>query len=174
MREIFARPVLPDESQDDYDALKAVLLAELKPRSPYAELLADQLVELEWDLRRHRRLRDALLRAEFRHQAAVALDQQSSDLFMSFGPNTAARELAVGLVGTDTAKQQAALTELEEVGASPAEIMAKAYQKLARDLEPHERHIAEIEIRRRRLREDFDRVNTSPVQPIEEAQLVET
>ena len=61
---------------------------------------------------------------------------------------------------------------LEVAQITPSEILAKAYKDLARPLELHERHIAEIEVRRRKLRDDYDRLKTSRALPVEEAEVV--
>ena len=61
---------------------------------------------------------------------------------------------------------------LEVAEITPSEILAKAYSELASSLDLHERHIAEIEVPRRKLRDDCDRLKTTRALPVEEAELV--
>ncbi|OSQ44330.1 hypothetical protein MGEO_19145 [Marivita geojedonensis] len=65
------------------------------------------------------------------------------------------------------------MTALSEREVAPEEIVAKAYKALAKHLEVHERQIADIEARRRRLRDDFDRVKSVRVRQVEDAEVLE-
>jgi len=169
LRDIFSPNLLPDESAESYEALRAALFSDLSPEAPYEHLLADQLVALEWDVLRHRRLRDSLLRAEFREQAVGVFYEGSVGRVNDAYSATGSRNSAAQLVSRDPGTRETALSELSARQITPEEIMAKACQAIARDLEPHDNQIAEIEARRRRLREDYDRVKASRARPIDDA-----
>ena len=54
-----AEHLLPGESAADKGQLRAALLAEFAPKTALEARLADDLVEYEWEILRHRSLRDA-------------------------------------------------------------------------------------------------------------------
>ncbi|WP_339037578.1 hypothetical protein WHZ78_07470 [Bradyrhizobium symbiodeficiens] len=58
--------LLPGESREQYDALQRIVLGDIAPRSPIECLLAFDVAELSWEIRRS--LRHKLLDA-FRHRA---------------------------------------------------------------------------------------------------------
>ena len=173
LEDILSPQLLPDESADSYEALRAALFADLAPVTASEHLLADQLVALEWETLRHRRLFASLLTAEFRRQAVDVFEPRSGSLISSDFRSGGAKELARALVSQDGGRRETALAALAEREITAEEIMAKAYQALARDLEPHERHIAESEVRRRRLREDYDRLKAANARRIQDAEDVD-
>ena len=61
--------LLPDEDPETHAALRDAILLDLTPGTPYERILAEQLVTLEWEALRHRRMRDSLLLAEYRDQS---------------------------------------------------------------------------------------------------------
>ena len=68
-----AEHLLPGESAADKGQLRAALLAEFAPKTALEARLADDLVEYEWEILRHRSLRDAACRGEFRAIASNVL-----------------------------------------------------------------------------------------------------
>ncbi|MBR0995470.1 hypothetical protein JQ580_32635 [Bradyrhizobium japonicum] len=60
--------LLPGESREQYDALQSIVLGDIAPRSAIECLLAFDVAELSWEIRRYRSLRHKLLKA-FRHRA---------------------------------------------------------------------------------------------------------
>ena len=123
---------------------------------------------------RHRRLRDSLIMAEYRDQSVGVFQEGKVGRIGEFfpGPTQSAKDMAYNLVSTNKDRRTKAMQALEDAQITPSEIVAKAYKALARDLQPHERHIAEIEGRRRKLRDDFDRLKSARARPIDEAELV--
>jgi hypothetical protein len=173
LQEICAPHILPDERAETFDALRQALFSDLAPATPYEHLLAEQLVALEWEALRHRRMRDSLLRAKCRELAVTAFDNREPHPILGFGltePDEEARHRAFDLVSQDPHRREAALAELSEREITVEELMAGAYQRLAKDLEPHERQIAEIESRRRKLREDYDGLRAKRAVPVEDAE----
>ena len=164
--------LLPDEDPETHRALRDALFLNLLPGTPYERILAEQLVTLEWEALRHRRLRDSLLMAEFRDQSMGVFQEGDVGRISSYRRNERAKDMAFNLVSTDKNLRTEAMQALEVAQITPSEILAKAYKALARPLETHERHIAEIEVRRRKLRDDYDRLKTTRALPVEEAELV--
>ena len=64
-----SRYLLPDEDLDEFTRFSDAILKELTPVGVYQLHLATNLVQIEWDILRHRRLVAAVLRTEFRRQA---------------------------------------------------------------------------------------------------------
>lgn len=173
LKDICAPHILPDESKDDFDDLRLSLLGDLAPKTAYQSLVAEQLVQLEWDLLRFRRLRDSLLKSEFVELAMGVFQEKKIDKILIGTPQKDAIEPARDLVSSDPVRRQSALEKLSETGIQPQEIMARAYQALAKDLEPFERQIAETEPRRSKLREMYDRLQDSSALAIDEADEIE-
>ena len=142
------------------------------PGTPYERILAEQLVTLEWEALRHRRLRDSLLMAEFRDQSMGVFKEGKVGRVSDFYRTQDIKDKAFDLVSGNKNKRTKAMQALEAAQIAPSEILAKAYKALASSLDLHERHIAEIEVRRRKLRDDYDRLKTTRALPVEEAELV--
>ena len=155
--------LLPGEDETAYEDLRQALLLDFEPASPYEMALAENLVDLEWEAHRYRRLRDDLLRQKFLDIAAKEIDD---DRFARY-PSERAKELAAALVCDNAGERAMGLDGLAERGLVEGAILAKAYAIELKTIEPIERHIAEIETRRRRLHEDLFRLKSkrSPVIP---------
>lgn len=153
--------LLPGEDQATFDTLRTALLSDLAPQTPYEHALAENLVGLEWEVLRHRRLQDALLRAEYRQVAA--------GVFL----NGAAERVYRVLVSDNRKARASAEAALAERGITFDEILAEAYKYPAKDVVPHEQELAEIEVRRRRLREDYDQLTRHRLSLIDEAEIVD-
>ena len=164
--------LLPDEDPETHGALRDAILLDLVPATPYEHILAEQLVTLEWEALRHRRLRDSLLLAEYRDQSMGVFKEGEVGKISTIFRDKSANDMAFNLVSTNKDRRTEAMQALEVAQITPSEIVAKAYKALAKDLQPHERQIAEIEGRRRKLREDFDRLKTARARPFDEAELV--
>ena len=164
--------LLPDEDPETHAALRDAILLDLTPGTPYERILAEQLVTLEWEALRHRRMRDSLLLAEYRDQSVGVFQEGKVGRIGSHRRNERANEMAFDLVSTNKDLRTEAMQALEDAQITPSEIVAKAYSALEKDLQPHERHIAAIEGRRRKLRGDFERLKAARARPIEEAELV--
>jgi len=164
--------LFPDEDQTTYQALRAMLFSDLAPGTPYEHVIAQNLVDLEWEAMRHRRFRDQLILSEYKKVAAELVDKSDNPSGFSLGPSQAVKTLAHDLVSSDAEVRSAAEQQLADRNISSSEILALAYQRRAKDLEPHDRKLAEVEVRRRRLREDYERLKASIARPIEDAQVL--
>ena len=98
-------------------------------------------------------MRDDLLRARIRELATAAFDDGE---IPRFEPSEKARRIGQDLVGADPKSQARALKALAGKGADAGTLLARAYSDESRALAPIERHIAELENRRRRLIDDLE------------------
>ena len=136
--------LLPDEDPETHAALRDAILLDLMPGTPYERILAEQLVTLEWEALRHRRMRDSLLLAEYRDQSMGVFQEGEVGRIGSYRRNERAKDMAFNLASTDENRRTEAMQALEVAQITPSEILAKAYSELASSLDLHERHIAEI------------------------------
>lgn len=169
--DLVPRPMIfPGEDPVGYEDLRAALLSDLAPHTPYARMLAENLVRLEWEAQRHQRMRDDLIRAEARNVAigVIATGEAGSNYFATFDQQA----LGFDLFGSDPEKAAAAKAIIDRRQITMGEIFAKAYSLVSGQVELHERKLANIETRRRRLREDYDRLKTVRSRPIEDAEVL--
>ncbi|MDU8944955.1 hypothetical protein [Ovoidimarina sediminis] len=162
---------LPGEDSVAYDALREALLNDLNPGTPYEAALAENLVELEWEAHRFRTIRDDLWLKRFRHLAKHVFYNPYSD---EDEDAEKAEALADALISGESKERNAALVELSQHGVEEGALLAEAYS-LERDaLSPIERHIAELEPRRRRLREDYDQLKGKRIRSnVQDADVIE-
>jgi len=159
--------LLPDEDPATFTAFRGALLEELAPRSAYEKCLAMNLVGIEWDIGRHRRLLAATTRDAFRQKAfAVAANEIGKRAYLALDDAGAAAEGEYG----DASSQNYAKTfardllngkgraaaALAKVGVTPSEIVAAAQSQRATAVAYHEGRIAELERRRRALLADYE------------------
>lgn len=146
--------LLPDENPEAYRRLRGELLAELSPRGAFQRRIAENLVDAEWDIQRHRRLMAALLRTEFRVQAGGVFEAGSpGQRQFSLDRRSDVEHGHLLLAGDD-----AALSAVTEAGVSLSEITAAAVVRRSDAVAYHEGRIADLERRRRFLLADFERL----------------
>jgi cell division protein FtsB len=77
------------------------------------------------------------------------------------------------LVGSDPERAaEATITLVDKHGLTPGEILAKAYSQVSLQVEVHEKKVAELEKRRQRLKEEYDRLRSVRREPAEDAEIV--
>jgi hypothetical protein len=158
--------LFPGEDQTTYNGLHAAFMSDLSPTTPYEAVIVENLVTLEWEAMRHRRIRDDLIRIEYRKYATGAFMTKKIETTL-FGEESAeATKFVKALMGADPAPRAESLKTLEEIGINEGEILAKAYEAASQYVEIHEGKLAELEIRRRRLREDHDRLRAALAIPV--------
>ena len=171
LEDLIPRPMIfPGEDPALYEGLREAFLQDLAPRSPYEHALAENLIRLEWEALRHSRMRDDLIRAQTREFAVGVYATgavQEVDEYSEEDVNS-----AFDLVTSDPERSAAAVAALQASEITPGEIVAKAYSRVAAQVERHEKQIAQIETRRRRLREDYDRLRAARPKPVEDAEIV--
>lgn len=162
--------VWADEEQATLDKLKAALLSDLDPHTPYQHVVAENLVELEWEKMRYRRIRDSLLNTALKETTTQALSGQV-DFFASVRGED--RETARDLTSRDLVKQKSARETLANKDISISELVTAAYQTCLRDLAFFDAQIAEVETRRRKLRMDYDLLKSKHAVLIDDADIVD-
>lgn len=176
--------LLPDEDPATFTAFRDALLEELAPRSAYQKCLAMNLVGIEWDIGRNRRLLAAAFRDEFRRQATMIAGRElagrayvSSDAVgdadEAYDKNYAAYYAEL-FANELTDRKSKALGELAETGVSLSEIVAAAQRYRASAVAYHEDRVAELERRRRALLADYETLKSrrSAADAIEDAVVV--
>lgn len=141
--------ILPDESDEEFNRLSTKLIEELSPKTGYALSLATDIVYAIWDIHRHRRIVTALVRSEFKRQAEAALPTPRHRRDLDELPDIGRRLLE---------RDPDALNELAGKGLSLSEITAAAYDARSSSVAYHETRIADLERRRDRLFDAYNRV----------------
>ena len=187
-----AREPIIGEDPGSFDAFHQAMVKTLVPMTPYAGVVAENLITIEWELLQHRRMRDALVRQRMRedickavikqqeaeHEAAVdeAWDKHEEaggteadweDPF-AFDQEEAERlgnDLAERATSRDTKSSGRCLQEITALGLKPVELMSEAYASDSSNLLYHEEKIQELERRRREVKRDFDALQkTRPIE----------
>lgn len=166
--------LLPGEDDAAFADLRQAFLSELAPSTAYETAIAEQIITLEWETHRHRTLRDHLIRSHFREVAQGTRDNPADGFSLGFGgPSQDATDFADALMRPTGADATAAHDWLAQNNITVAELVAAAYQKAGPALEPHERKLAELETRRRRLRQDYDQLKAARARPVADAEIVD-
>ena len=168
--------LLPGENVIGFEHLRQAFLLDLAPSTPYQTALAENIVVLEWEIHRYRSMRDSLIRSRHRQVALGTRVLESANILNLPATSTVSAEIkafANALMSPDSEGYAAALDWLEQHNIDLGELIAAAYQEARTALEPLERILAELEIRRHRLREDYDRLQSARARPIEDATLLE-
>lgn len=166
--------MLPNESAVDFEHLRQAFLLELAPATPYQSALAESLIALEWDIHRYRRMWDSLIRTRYKN---IAQCSWAANILTNHptqeSSSKEAKAFANALISPGSEGSDIALDWLAERNIDPGELVAKAYGDVQEALAPLERTLTELETRRRRMREDFDRLQATRARPIEDATIVD-
>jgi hypothetical protein len=145
--------LLPDEDVDEFKRFSDAILQELAPQGTYQRHLATNLVHIEWDQQRHRRLLAAVLQTEFRALSAgvaeMGVPGRASALFSVRSHFNLGRSLL--------AHEVEAEETLRKTGVTRSEITAAALLARRETVAYHEARIGDLERRRRQLLADYDR-----------------
>ena len=117
-------------------------------------------------------MRDHLIMREYRELLAVIFQTGRLLRHYNGGVSGDARDKSNALVGQNKRQRRAAKLELTAHDISPSEILATAYHENGNGVKVHESEIAGIETRRRRLREDYDRLRARKRPRIADAEIV--
>jgi hypothetical protein len=149
-----SRYLLPDEDAEEFARFSDTILQELSPAGSYQRHMAVNLVHVEWDILRHRRLLAAVLRTEFRRMSeGVEEKGDPGRASMSYRMH-ADLQLGKSLIAQDP-KAEAVLNR---TGVLRSEITAAAMAARSETVAYHEARIADLERRRRQLLADLDRM----------------
>jgi hypothetical protein len=159
--------LLPDEDVAAFKALRDNLLEEFGPMGAYQLSLAMNLVAIEWDIARHRRLMAATLREEFRRQSLGVRDYGAPGKSESYVTTSDDFSFGRGIL----AGSRDTIPVLAKSGVTLSEITAAALSSRLDAVGYHEGRIADLERRRRSLRDDYERLKAKrkPPEDIEDA-----
>ena len=171
LEDLIPRPMLfPGEDPVAYEGLRDALLGDLAPGAPYERALAENLVTLEWEAIRHRRMRDALIKAKARDFAIGVYSE--GVVTEAYDPEKKHEVLGAALVSADRKSAAKAVAALKKHDIGLDEIFAKAYSRISNQLELHEKKLADLETRRRRLRDDYERLKAARATLVEDAEII--
>ena len=162
-----SRYLLPDEDPAEFTTFSDAILQELAPIGSYQLHMAMNLVHIEWDMLRHRRLLAAVLRTEFRRMAG-GVEENGDPGHASLRYSMQADMKLGKLLLARDAKGEAVLAK---TGVLASEIAAAALVFRRETVAYHEARIADLERRRRQLLSDFDRLKArkTPPEDLEDA-----
>ena len=149
-----SRYLLPDEDAEEFARFSDSILQELAPTGSLQRHMAVNLVHVEWDILRHRRLLAAVLRTEFRRMSEGVEERGvPGHASMSFR-RQADFKLGKSLLMHDAKAEEV----LNKMGVLRSEITAAAMAGRSETVAYHEARIADLERRRRQLLADLDRI----------------
>ena len=158
---------LPIDPEKVFEFLSEAVSDALKPANAYEAYLVGQIAELDIEIHRHRQLSTALIQNELGNEVIVALTghrlsgsrtPDALDIKAIHDPKRAeAKSIANDLISGDPARVTHAKAQLTERGIDLALLTARAYQA-ATGIAAHNDAIERLEVRRRRLHQDFDRL----------------
>lgn len=158
---------LPSDPENLFEFLSETVSDALKPANAYEAYLVGQIAELDIETHRHRQMSNALIKNELGNEIIVALTGHRLsgartpdvlDIKAIHDPKRAeAKFIAGDLNSGDPARVAHAKAQLAEQGIDLALLTARAYQA-ATGIAAHNDAIERLEVRRRRLHQDFDRL----------------
>jgi hypothetical protein len=154
--DIGANPhVLPDEDPKAFIEMRDSLLEELNPETPFELRLALDLVHVEWEAGRHRRLMSATVRTAFFEEAEGAYENGKIGRRLTFGITPDQTKFMQRLKSSDINERREAEKILRDRGVTTAEITAAAVTARESPVNYHETRVAQLEQRRRALMRDY-------------------
>ncbi len=147
--------VLPDEDPKAFSELKASLIEELSPQTALERILANDIINVVWDIDRHRRLTAATIRTAFIEQAEGAFVNGKPGRAASLYSNDGRDLFLERLRSSDDNKRAKAEAILDRKSVSKAEITAAAFISRESPVAYHEARIADLERRRRHLMNEY-------------------
>ena len=161
------RYLLPDEDPAEFTTFSDAILQELAPIGSYQLHMAMNLVHIEWDMLRHRRLLAAVLRTEFRRMAEGVEEKGDPGHASIRYSMQSDMQLGKLLLARDAKGKEI----LAKTGVLASEIAAAALVFRREAVAYHEARIADLERRRRQLLSDFDRLKArkTPPEDLEDA-----
>ena len=145
----------PGEDEALYEDMREEMKYDLSPQGAYEKSLVEKMIQLEWDTRRIRRMRDTVLMGAFKLQAASAYMMFATKMEDVLGMNPEASQFARDLVHPDPKRHGPARKTLAKMELTEQELATQAYLAIPEQLEPLESRIAEAEVRQRRLMNDL-------------------
>jgi hypothetical protein len=164
-----ARLVLaPDEDAGEVEALRAALAAELAPRGVVADLILQNILQVQLELHRLARGGQMLINARAADHMELHLMRGAQGLSAA-----EARALARSWALGSGKVQGKARREIAALDVNEAEVLAETHAALAEVLSLARRDEERLEGRRRKLLEDYERANGLAAGEIEDAEVID-
>lgn len=150
--------VLPGEDGRLFEGFRDDMMRDLAPASTYAQVLAERLIGLEWELHRHRAMRDGHVRAALVPQLEKAIERRLIENGEVYEGDTTPASIANDLVHGTRQERQAAREEIAELHLDETAILALAHDDAHQMTLRHEIKIQNLEARSREAWDDFERI----------------
>jgi len=180
------------ENPDEQAVFRAALLKDLLPIRPYEYVQAEDILEIEWEIRQRRHLQ-RLIRKDYVTAQIVAAylaselqlfrceEEEARQKFLSKGGKRLewvydiefdeeatmadGLELADRAGSPDVQERQEALEEIAALAIDPLRELSRAYTDKHGEAQEHEDKIADLQARVRELRRDYDLLQSkSPIE----------
>jgi hypothetical protein len=154
-------PLAGEEKAEDYCNLFGAILRGAKPADEIDWLYVKDIVDLEWDIRRERAIKTAIIKEaqkevvlELLKTTREELDAVKSHIYRIFTAGTEAETWS-----TDSEVKKQINARLSERGYPPSAVLAKAYERAGAQIDAVERRIASYEMRKVVILREIERRN---------------
>jgi len=165
--------LFPGEDENSFEDLHHALMLDLSPATPYETAIAENLIALEWELVRHRKIRDDIIQIEFRKVVTNVIATGTLGISLNKREADETDTLVKAYYSGSPEHRAEMLGHFTTLGITEGQILAKAYDHSMDSIVEHERKIQGIENRRRKLLDDYNKMKASRAKPIEDAVVLE-
>jgi len=144
------KPLLWNESEEEYDALNGAIFAELDPQGVIETLLAKDIVDYIWELKRMRALKVAAFHAELPAAAGELLENHCNAMVRNMFAYQI-RPLVLGAISGLDLQSKALASQLKEAHVTPQMLQYEALKSGLSVMTAIEASIIRLERRRDQL-----------------------
>ena len=148
------KPLLWNESEEEYDALTGAIFAELDPQGVIETLLANDIVDYIREIRRMRSLRVAAFHAELPGAAEELMEDRSHALLRTLYPSQIG-PLVRGAVAGLEVQSKGLASQMQEAHVTPQMVQYEALKSGLNVMTAIEASIIRLERRRDQLLKDL-------------------
>jgi len=187
------REALIGEDPGAFDDFHAAMMQTLAPASPYACVITEKLIDIEWETVQRRHMRQASLQQAMRKSICAAVvrklkedddtmrqehweahleaggwddDWDEPDMFDRDAAEATGQALAARAASSNRDVRLKAFSEITALGLTPVEVMSEAYAAANGPAARHDEKLQELERRGREVKRDLDALqNARPRQP---------
>ena len=168
--------ILPGESEVDYANLVAALTADLAPKTVFEQIVVADIIALEWDRFRYRRLKAMRLMHKARELLLGLLRNEELVPISTASPSLEEKEIGFARAalgeGTDeengTTREEALRILDVTYDTSLDEVLAEAHNLISDEIDVYDRRLTTMERRRRQLLDDLNRLRSDRATVIED------
>lgn len=187
------REALIGEEPDAFDDFHAAMMQTLAPATAYECVIAEKLIDIEWEAVQRRHMRQTSLQQAMRKSICAAVvrkldadddamrykhweahleaggceeDWDEPDMFDSASAEATGKALAARATSSDHNVRLKACSEITALGLTPVEVMSEAYAAINGPAVRHDEKLQELERRGREVKRDLDALQKArPRQP---------